>query len=136
VKLPESVFEENVRCIAVPVSIKNPRTDATWWSRLVMLLNDARRATSPAVRLVSWNGYITRPSSIPANTTAVCSYTVLPTGRTATLNTATVKLNALTANRYGKRGLDGNVIRSSATLDVDDQNPACPALTITDGAEL
>ena len=129
VTVTETVAEENF-AVAGTVSIKNPRTDATMVVTLDDVLNDGSTATITGCTVGTWNG-TNKTVSIPANSTAVCSYTVAPTGRTATLNTATVKLNALTTTATANVGWTANVIRGSATLD-DDQNPNLPP-TITDG---
>ena len=129
VTVTETVAEENF-AVAGTASIKNPRTDATMVVTLGDVLNDGSTATITGCTVGTWNG-TNKTVSIPANSTAVCSYTVAPTGRTATLNTATVNLNALTTTATANVGWTANVIRGSATLD-DDQNPNLPP-TITDG---
>jgi hypothetical protein len=130
VNVTESVTEEKFG-VAGTVSIKNPRTDASMVVSLSDVLNDGATATITGCTVGTWNG-TNKTVSIPANSTAICSYTAAPAGRTATLNTATVKLNALTTTATANVGWTPNVIRGSATLD-DTYNPAWTTpITITD----
>ena len=57
--------------------------------------------------------------TIPAGATASCAYTATPSGTTATLNTATVKLGAVTKTATAKVEWTKNVIDGSATLTDD-----------------
>ncbi|MHB8134720.1 MAG: prealbumin-like fold domain-containing protein [Anaerolineaceae bacterium] len=69
--------------------------------------------------------------TIPAKGTATCDYTVAPDDRTATENTATAMLNEIDFSADATVSWTAKVIRSSATLD-DNQNPNLPG-AITDG---
>jgi len=54
--------------------------------------------------------------TIPAGATASCAYTATPSGTTATLNTATVKLGAVTKPATATVAWTKNIIDGSATL--------------------
>ena len=106
VTVAESVFEENF--VVSRHDLDQEPADRCDHGRQARATcsTTASTATITGCTVGTWNG-TNKTVSIPANSTAVCSYTVAPTGRTATLNTATVKLNALTTDRDSQRRLDG-----------------------------
>ena len=127
VVVTEDVFEENFAVTGV-ITVVNPNPAAA----MVVGISDELDDGTPGVIVPSGScNYAAGILTIPADSTATCEYTAIPTDTTAQSNTATVTYGSLSWDDTQAFGWTPHVIRGSVELD-DDQNPAFP-LTISEG---
>ena len=124
VVVTESVFEENFR-VAGSITVVNPDPSAAMTVSLADALDDSTVAT---IGPCTGGDLVGSDLTVPAGGTATCDYAATPSGRTATLNTASATLDGLTATATASVGWTANVIRGSATL-TDDLGPLNEVLT-------
>ncbi len=126
VTLNESFVEENF-LVSGQIFVQNPAP-----MQMTVSLSDALNdGTAAAITGCTNGGYSAPNLTVPANTTATCSYTANPIGRTATENTATATLNGIGFSGSAEVSFVKNVLNGTANVD-DDQESDFP-LTVSMG---